>query len=32
MKASEIRDMNQEEQFRRLSELKETLFYLLFQS
>ncbi|MFZ2039537.1 MAG: 50S ribosomal protein L29 [Desulfobacterales bacterium] len=32
MKASEIRDMNQEEQFRRLSELKETLFTLRFQS
>ncbi len=32
MKTSEIRDMNQEEQFRRLSELKETLFTLRFQS
>ncbi|MFO7496599.1 MAG: 50S ribosomal protein L29 [Desulfobacterales bacterium] len=32
MKASEIRDMSQEEQFRRLSELKETLFTLRFQS
>jgi large subunit ribosomal protein L29 len=31
MKASEIRDMSQEEQFRRLSELKETLFTLRFQ-
>lgn len=32
MKASEIRDMSREEQFRRLSELKETLFTLRFQS
>lgn len=32
MKASEIRDMSQEEQFRRLSELKETLFTLRFQN
>ncbi len=31
MKASEIRDMSQEEKFRRLSELKETLFTLRFQ-
>jgi large subunit ribosomal protein L29 len=31
MKASEIRDMSQEEQFRRLSELKESLFTLRFQ-
>ena len=31
MKASEIRDMSQEEQFRRLSELKETHFTLRYQ-
>lgn len=32
MKASEIRDMSKEEQFRQLTELKETLFNLRFQN